>query len=309
MSRVDGCGGSRCGPAGPADRAAVPDALRRAFEDRLGEARARLRDGDGGSARRPEPGRPDVARPEPRRPDVAPPDPRRADAERSDAGRCDADRAEPGRGDAARTDARAAGTDRDAADRHAEAHRPETGDGLAGAPGGLPSSPASPGQPATAAPATGGPAGSPATADGEGADTARVGLDPAGRRDTRVVAHWGDGERGGGSGGEGSQAATTPFQVALARAEAARPASDAAAIAQWLIDRMPLADPADRTVTLSFPGSTVPVERIVLVREGGVLHLTVQPRPDGHERVAAGIRALEERLRERGLRVGSVRLS
>jgi hypothetical protein len=118
-----------------------------------------------------------------------------------------------------------------------------------------------------------------------------------------------DEERGRSSSGDGAQGTAAQFLAALAPADAARPASDAAAIAQWLIDRMPLADAADRTVTLTFPGSAVPVERIVLVREGGALHLTVQPRADARELVQGAMRALENRLRERGLRVGSLRLA
>jgi hypothetical protein len=89
----------------------------------------------------------------------------------------------------------------------------------------------------------------------------------------------------------------------------ARPAVDTTALAQWMIDQMPLSDLSDRTVTLTFPAAAVPVARIVFIREGGSLYLAVTPKAEGLESVRAALGKLDERLRARGLRVAALTLA
>jgi hypothetical protein len=137
---------------------------------------------------------------------------------------------------------------------------------------------------------------------------ARAGADEVGRTAARVLAAAGrDAERASPVVIETPLPAPFHAAMALHAAAAAAPATDTAELVQWLMDRLPLSDPSDRTVTLTFPGASVPVERILLVREAGVLHLTVVPRADGHARVQDALKTLEDRLRSRGLRVGSLR--
>lgn len=95
---------------------------------------------------------------------------------------------------------------------------------------------------------------------------------------------------------------------ALTDGPAARAAADTQALVQWMLDHIPLNDPADRSVTLSFTAATVPVERIVLTRVDGAMHLAITARTEGQDRVRDALKALEERLRSRGLKVGSIRL-
>jgi hypothetical protein len=128
------------------------------------------------------------------------------------------------------------------------------------------------------------------------------------RAAARALAIAGDAERASTVTVESPPPAPFHAAMALHAAIAAAPAAETAELVQWLLERLPLSDPTDRSVTLSFPGAAVPVERIVFVREAGLLHLSVVARPEGQARVQDALKALEDRLRARGLRVGSLRL-
>ena len=86
------------------------------------------------------------------------------------------------------------------------------------------------------------------------------------------------------------------------------PNTDAAALAQAVLQRLPWPGGSDRTLTVSFPAGGGAVEQIVLTVSGGVVGLVVTARAQQRERVAAALPELARLMRARGIRVGEVGL-
>jgi hypothetical protein len=86
------------------------------------------------------------------------------------------------------------------------------------------------------------------------------------------------------------------------------PSTDAAALAQAMLQQLPWPGGSDRTLTVSFPAGGGTVEQIVLTVSGGVVGLVITARALQRERVAAALPELARLMRARGIRVGEVGL-